>query len=353
MYRFYINAINKSGASSTLTVVAGNVPGADVSGSLTYQTSAYKPSIVDVDETSIALSWKTPAFDSIGGSPVTGYKLYAFEGVARNTVADANPVKQEIQTIAIAGTSLGGTFTVFYNGAETANLAYNAADTDVKAALENLNNVGIVAVTATGSSWEVTFLTEVGNLPAMQVTGGRLTGTNSAITVNTDQQGSAAVLVYDGSDAPNVKEYLVSGLIADALFAFKVSAINAVGDGILTDASLTTATRAGASPLYTTASGSALSSGIAGRVYEEQLLTFCATSGVFSVTDGTTTTSDLFSASAELVQTAVSALKYGDVHVSREAVASTAGVAGFQYSVTFLTYVGDVPMLAAGGRLNF
>lgn len=47
-------------------------------------------------------------------------------------------------------------------------------------------------------------------------------GGEKAATVTEIQAGSAATLVYDGSGHSFVKEFTVSGLVEDALYAFKV-----------------------------------------------------------------------------------------------------------------------------------
>lgn len=42
------------------------------------------------------------------------------------------------------------------------------------------------------------------------------------------QAGSAATLVYDGSGMPAVKEFTTSGLVEDALYAFKVKVYESI-----------------------------------------------------------------------------------------------------------------------------
>jgi hypothetical protein len=100
LYKFYVVAINnegKSGRSPILSTVAGTTPGRDAN--LDHRYAQIKPKITDVEETSISLSWPSPEVNSTGSSPITGYKVYMFPGVALNSVADPDPVKREIQTV--------------------------------------------------------------------------------------------------------------------------------------------------------------------------------------------------------------------------------------------------------------
>jgi hypothetical protein len=53
------------------------------------------------------------------------------------------------------------------------------------------------------AEWRVQFDADVGNLPKMLVTDGRLTGHNPKVKVLVEQNGSEAVLVYDGKEDPS------------------------------------------------------------------------------------------------------------------------------------------------------
>merc|ERR1719506_1404830 len=80
VYRFYViakNALGKSGASPILAVLAAEVPIWNAK----------------TDAGTANNQWT----DHNGGSPITGYKLYQFKGIAKNTVADPYPVKLETQ----------------------------------------------------------------------------------------------------------------------------------------------------------------------------------------------------------------------------------------------------------------
>jgi hypothetical protein len=104
----------------------------------------------------------------------------------------------EQQTITITGTPTGGTFTLTYNGATTAPIAFNAAAAAVTAALEALPNIGTGNVVSTGGALPgtpvvVTFQNALGrqNVAVMTASGAALTGGTPAIAVTTTTAGSA------------------------------------------------------------------------------------------------------------------------------------------------------------------
>lgn len=67
----------------------------------------------------------------------------------------------EKQLVTIQGTATAGTFKLLYLGVPTGNIAYNAANTVVQAALEAILGTGNVTVTGTaGGPWTVTLLNE-------------------------------------------------------------------------------------------------------------------------------------------------------------------------------------------------
>ena len=483
LYRFYVVAINEKGRSAkspVMSTLAASVPGRDADGNHTYALA--KPSIDDVEATAIDISWDSPPPNSTGHSPITGYKVYMYPGVALNSVADPEPVKQEVQRVyvsvikpqsevqtvyvqnAVNGgnfrlyvlgrytrelstdstgaevaaaiqaafgngvddvgtvvgygpktegsdansnftkawnitftghegpvdamvvedsklrrlddsygvsswvartvegtTELGGTFTVAFDGAETVPLPYNLEADEMKRALENLDTISVVSVTKNESEWwgsafwDVTFATEAGDLPLMVTTAGRLLNGNYSASlpsswVETVQAGSPAVLVYDGTDDPETRVFTAAGLTEDALYAFKVQPLNLVDRGILSGATPTVAARAGASAGQTTAQGGALAVGMAGVIYEQQVI---VAQGWSSQTqelslrfEGGNWTSDLRGATAEEFADALSEewMGIGDVHVTRSN-ASHLGSSGYSYTVTFLEQIGDVELL--------
>lgn len=98
----------------------------------------------------------------------------------------------------------------------------------MKRRLENLDSIGVVTVERNitlsygAYQWTITFETELGDLPMLEVTDGRLTGGGRSATVTEKQAGTAATLVFDGSGMPSVKRFTASELVEDALYAFKV-----------------------------------------------------------------------------------------------------------------------------------
>jgi hypothetical protein len=104
----------------------------------------------------------------------------------------------EQQTVTITGTPTGGTFTLTYNGATTANIAYNAAAAAVVSALEALPNIGPGNVAGSGGALPgtpvvITFQNQLGRQNVGQMTAAHAFtgGTTPAIAVTTTTAGSA------------------------------------------------------------------------------------------------------------------------------------------------------------------
>ena len=72
----------------------------------------------------------------------------------------------------VRGNNIGGTFTLTLRGHTTSAISYKAADTTMKARLEELPNIGTVNVARTGPTswggyvWTVTFTSNPGAFPA-------------------------------------------------------------------------------------------------------------------------------------------------------------------------------------------
>lgn len=104
-------------------------------------------------------------------------------------------------TEVVVGTpALAGDFDVSFAGAVTQHIPVTATAFEMARALELMPTVGAVNVTVIplangGSSWVVTFQNNLGNLPLMTVTQGRLNGTNPIAYVVKTQQ-VCAVCVY-------------------------------------------------------------------------------------------------------------------------------------------------------------
>lgn len=105
----------------------------------------------------------------------------------------------EVQTVTITGTPAGGNVTLTFEGATTANIAYNAAASAVEDALEALSTIGQGNVRVTGgpgpgTPWVVTFINRLGHTDQalMTASGAGLTGgTTPAIAVAQTTAGSA------------------------------------------------------------------------------------------------------------------------------------------------------------------
>src|SRR5437762_2902489 len=86
-----------------------------------------------------------PAFSfvtkSVANDPT---KIKVYQGLGSNVNAQ--------QTITITGTPTGGTFTLTFNGATTAAIAYNASAANVQSALTALSSVGTGNLTASGGA---------------------------------------------------------------------------------------------------------------------------------------------------------------------------------------------------------
>lgn len=114
-----------------------------------------------------------------------------------NVVASAGT--DEVQTVTITGTPTGGTFTLTFDGEETAAIAYNATAAAVKSALEALSNINegdIASVTGgpgPGTPYVVTFGGEYGdtNLDLMEASEAFTGGTDPAIAVTQTTAGAA------------------------------------------------------------------------------------------------------------------------------------------------------------------
>lgn len=89
---------------------------------------------------------------SQAGAVYGGSYSYLTDGEASDgiTVKVQGLQQNEIQSIAITGTPTGGTFTLTFDGQETAGIAFDATAGAVDTALELLSNIGVGDVTCTG-----------------------------------------------------------------------------------------------------------------------------------------------------------------------------------------------------------
>jgi len=136
----------------------------------------------------------TDGGDAAGGATVT-----------RLTAGSAAGEQDEIQTVTITGTPTGGTFTLTFDGEETAAIAYDANAAAVQSALEALSNIGSGGVVCAGGALPGTPVTVTfsgaaftdSDVPLLVANGALLTGgTDPAVSVVETQEGS------DGTGAP-------------------------------------------------------------------------------------------------------------------------------------------------------
>lgn len=163
---------------------------------------------VGEDEQLIVLRTPVPPPDNTPGTEccpldITGTFVapeYYFGGPAGEPAADVAPDQPvcgtaEVQTVTVTGTPTGGTFTLTFDGATTAAIAFDAVAADVQSALEALANVEPGDVTATGgplpAAVTVTFTGFAGtNVPQMTADASGLTGgTDPDVVVATTTEG--------------------------------------------------------------------------------------------------------------------------------------------------------------------
>jgi PKD repeat protein len=129
---------------------------------------------------------------------VTGDDSAAGSGDAGNWGQSIDQRTDETQTIRVAATTTGGTFTLTFNGQTTGPIPYNATAAAIQAALEALANIGVgnVQVTGTGNvsmaNQTALFkgvLYEEQNVAQMTADASGLTGGTPGVTVATTREG--------------------------------------------------------------------------------------------------------------------------------------------------------------------
>lgn len=119
----------------------------------------YNVTALDVENALIALSNIDASGVSVSGDFSTGFvvEFINTEGatnqpemtIVNNTLeSGATGGVNEVQDLTFSAAPTGGTFTITFDGQTTAAIAYNATPAQVKAALEALNNIDVVTVTA-------------------------------------------------------------------------------------------------------------------------------------------------------------------------------------------------------------
>lgn len=114
------------------------------------------------------------------------------------------------ESVSLAQTATGGTFTLTFGGETTAALAFNATAATVQTALEALANIDDGDITVTGGPLGtapvvVTFGGQymAEDVPNLTVNGGSLTGGSLTATVTAGQQSGGAGVASDGRENPD------------------------------------------------------------------------------------------------------------------------------------------------------
>lgn len=275
------------------------------------------------------------SFDNIDTLPIYIDVLSTAEQM-ETAIENLNAIQLEKQVIETFGgdpVPLNGEFTLTFDGYTTGSLRFDSAASTVKAALEQLHNVQTVDVSRTQKAgnnlyaWTVTFVTNLGNLPNMVPTYlNTLTGSPPIGGVYcTVVQLQYGVLINDVT----VTKQALSAAQGTSSSAFLVEFIDPVGNlpnlKIYSD-QLTGAT---AAKVFGKRDGSSPLGG-----------TFIVTMG-----DGSwvTTPSLDFDMSALGMKTALEGISsIGEVDVMREDLGN-----GHRWTVTFLSNLGNLPMMRA------
>jgi hypothetical protein len=150
--------------------------------------------------------------------------------------------------LGLPSVGLGGTFALSYAGQRTVYLPFDATDTAVQTALEALPSVGLVDVQRYDGNgpvqgayaWSVTFLTALGNLPALGVDALALTGTSPQLSVSELIPGVAPPFNSGAGSGPLNSDdivdmsdlsLLVTGLTQAVPYYFRAAAFNTQGYG--------------------------------------------------------------------------------------------------------------------------
>ncbi|KAF0700134.1 Aste57867_9322 [Aphanomyces stellatus] len=241
-------------------------------------------------------------FTSLGVQPLMTFNLASVRG----TLATATDTRLRTGTqydlqVVTTTAATSGTFFLAYGNLETANLAYNALDTDVQSAINGLLTTGTVTVTRTSSgtnsySWTVTFQ-EPNSIPL--VAGGvnlvgQIMATRLMPSPLTPVQGTFSISYMSKSVvvAANTSALQMASFISSLPNVGSV-AVTRTGDALLNAFvwTITYLQNAGTQGTLAVASNSLTSTGqvgIASTVIQEGTAT-CCLAGTFRVAFGPTT----------------------------------------------------------------
>lgn len=268
------------------------------------------------------------------------------------TLTQAQPIKTingeyvgnlEVQSLACTASS--GTVALSFDGATTADIAYNAAASAVKSALEALPTIGLVTVTystgaaacsAGGVTITITFLTEFGDRDA-------ITSTSTGMAATATEVTKGSRMTYGTNLLATTWDWdMIQGCVCDhdRSYNYSSSLSSASTGDILGSQAYDCSERRcphGDDPKSS-----------ATKAHEVQNVTCGATSGTFTLTfRQTSSTAIAYDANAATVTAALEAMHtIGDVTVTM-----THGVAcgslSPSWTVTFLTELGDLPLMTA------
>jgi len=147
--------------------------------------------------------------------------------------AGTNPVLKVVTTRQ-GVPPLSGTFRVGFRGTMSPPIPFNVDALGMKSVLEQLDTIGQVDVVrypnGFGFDWEVTFLSEIGNVDSLYVNDAALQGPYAIATVSTSRQGVApenyGVKVLSN---PSLYSAVIDGLELGTLYQVRVSAFNSAG----------------------------------------------------------------------------------------------------------------------------
>ncbi|KAH9133873.1 hypothetical protein LEN26_006954, partial [Aphanomyces euteiches] len=149
-----------------------------------HPSAPLNPSLSILGAQSLRLSFFPPLDD--GGAIIDGYRVEWWEPLLYGTL--------DQQTIKIAKTVTGGSFTITFGSSTTGPLAYNILYSDMERAIEALTDAGDCTVTmtttATTRNYLVVFRTALATVPTLTVDGSLLTGSTN---IGTCQGGSTVV----------------------------------------------------------------------------------------------------------------------------------------------------------------
>jgi hypothetical protein len=159
--------------------------------------------------------------DAGSNTALTLYGIGKYAGSAGNklkvTVTETGSPTNQVYTLALSGTGLGGTYTLGFNGATTAAISETASAATVQAALIALNSNYAGAISVSGTTWTGTggtyTVTLSGNLaatnfPNLVINSTSITGTISSFTSTVTTPGvrptvqTLSVLDYTNASSP-------------------------------------------------------------------------------------------------------------------------------------------------------